>query len=162
MSKDGGPHLRIEQRTPSAGPTIIDSVANSAFYIGLVDYLANMEIPPETVISFEQAIHNFYKCSRQSFFCHVDWVDGKLHDIKDLLEFEIFPQARQALLKRGIAESEVKKYMDDIIFQRIHRGVNGSVWQKAFIHMNGKRFQELLEEYHKNQKSGKPVHTWEI
>lgn len=162
VDSDGKPHLRIEQRTPSAGPTIIDSVANTAFFIGLVDYLAHMEVPPENIISFDEAIHNFYKASRQSFFCQVRWVDGKLHDIKNLLQYEIFPNVKQALLKRGIDKDEVNYYMDQVIYPRLSKGVNGAIWQKAFIHMHGKRFQELLEAYSKNQYDGKPVHEWEL
>ncbi len=162
MNDDGTPHLRIEQRVPSSGPTVADSVANSAFFIGLVDYLANHEIVPEEQIFFDEAIHNFYKAARQSFFCKVRWIDGKLHDMKDLLQYEIFPHVKQALIKRGINKEDVKYYLDDIIYPRLSRGVNGAIWQKAFIHMHGKRFQELLEAYIKNQASGKPVHEWEL
>lgn len=162
VDEDGTPHLRIEQRTPSAGPTVIDSIANTAFFIGLVDYLASMEIPPEDVITFDEAIHNFYKASRQSFYCQVRWVDGKLHDIKDLLQFEIFPNVKKALLKRGIDHKDIELYLDQVIYPRLEKGVNGAIWQKAFIHMHGKRFQELLERYAQNQSSGKPVHEWEL
>ena len=52
--------------------------------------------------------------------------------------------------------------MDQIIYPRLDKGVNGAIWQKAFIHMHGKRFQELLETYAKNQYSGKPIHEWEL
>lgn len=159
---DGSKHLRIEQRTPSAGPTVVDSIANSAFFIGLVDYLATIETPPESAISFDEAIHNFYKASRQSFFCQVRWIDGKLHDMKNLLQYEIFPHVKSALLKRGIDKKDVDYYMDGVIYPRLVKGVNGAIWQKAFIHMHGKRFQELLEAYVKNQYSGKPVHEWEL
>jgi hypothetical protein len=150
VDKNGKPHLRIEQRTPSAGPTLVDSIANSAFFIGLVDYLANMEVAPENVISFDDAVLNFYQASRQSFFCNVRWVDGKMHDMKDLLQYEIFPHVRQALIKRGIDKSEVEYYMDEVMYPRIVKGVNGSIWQKAF------------ETYAKNQKTGKPIHEWEL
>lgn len=162
VGADGKPHLRIEQRCPSSGPTIVDSIANSAFYIGLVDYLANHEIIAEDVISFDEAIHNFYKASRQSYFCKVRWIDGKLHDMKDLLEFEIFPHVKQALLRRGIEPGEVSFFMDQVILPRLQKGVNGAIWQKAFVHMHGQRFQELMESYIKNQDSGRPVHEWEI
>jgi hypothetical protein len=162
VDDDGVKHLRIEQRTPSAGPTVKDSIANSMFAVGIVDYLAKLEQAPEDVIPFREAIHNFYKASRQSFFCKVRWIDGKQHDIKDLLEFEIFPYVKQALLERGIDKAEVEHYMDGIILQRIKKGVNGAIWQKAYIHMHGKRFQELLEKYTENQYQGKPVHEWEL
>ena len=162
MGSDGVPHLRIEQRTPSAGPTVVDSMANSMFFIGLTDYIANHPNIPEENVFYSEARHNFYKASRQSFFCQIRWIDGKLYDIKDLLQYEIFPHVKQALLKRGLDKGEVEYYMDEIIFQRIKKGVNGAVWQKAFIHMKGKRFQELMECYIENQYTGKPVHLWEI
>ncbi|MEZ6107026.1 MAG: hypothetical protein R3B96_13140 [Pirellulaceae bacterium] len=40
IDPDGTPHLRIEQRVPSSGPTVIDMAANIAFYFGLVETLA--------------------------------------------------------------------------------------------------------------------------
>lgn len=160
--KAGIPQLRIEQRCPSAGPTIIDSIANAAFSIGLVDYLANHEVVPEDIISFDEAEHNFYKASRQSFFCKVRWIDGRLHDMRDLLLYEIYPHVKQALLKRGMNQTDVSTYLDGVIYPRLEKCVNGTVWQKAFIHMHGKRFQELLESYVANQYTGRPVHSWEL
>ena len=161
-NEDGSYHLRLEQRSPSAGPTLIDSIANSAFFIGLVDYLATHEIVPEDIITFDELIHNFYKSSRQSFFCEVKWLDGKMYNMRDLLEHEIFPNVKKALIKRGIAHDDIVKYLDNVIYPRIKKGVNGAIWQKAFIHMHGKRFQELLEAYLKNQYSGLSVHEWEL
>ena len=36
----GRPHLRVENRVLPAGPTVVDTVANGAFYYGLVRMLA--------------------------------------------------------------------------------------------------------------------------
>ena len=121
-----------------------------------------MQTSPEDCISFDEAIHNFYKASRQSYFCRVRWIDGKLHDIKDLMQYEIYPYVKQALLKRGIDKAEIDYYLDGIILERLKKGINGAIWQKAFIHMHGKRFQELIEAYIKNQSRGFPVHKWEL
>ncbi len=157
---DGVPHLRIEQRTPSAGPTIVDSVANTAFYIGLVDYLANLEIAPEKQLSFSDLKSNFYRSARKSFYSEVEWIDGKSHNIKDLIQFELFSHIKKALLARGIDQKEVNYYLDEVIYPRLVKGTNGSIWQKAYIHMHGKRFQELLERYTKLQEQNIPVHMW--
>ena len=35
FDEDGTPHIRVEHRTPAAGPSVIDSIANAAFYYGL-------------------------------------------------------------------------------------------------------------------------------
>ncbi|HEX8343813.1 MAG TPA: glutamate--cysteine ligase, partial [Actinoplanes sp.] len=39
----GRPHLRVENRVLPAGPTVVDTVANGAFYFGLVRMLAEAE-----------------------------------------------------------------------------------------------------------------------
>ena len=90
------------------------------------------------------------------------WLDGKEYCIRDLLEKEIYPGAKQALLNRGVDKKEVDYYLEEIILQRIKKGINGAIWQKAFIHTNGKRFQDLLEVYTENQDTKKPVHKWKI
>ena len=42
---DGKPHLRIENRVLPAGPTVVDIMANAAFYYGTVRALVNAERP---------------------------------------------------------------------------------------------------------------------
>jgi hypothetical protein len=39
------PHLRVENRVLPAGPTIIDTMANSAFYFGVLRMLAEDDRP---------------------------------------------------------------------------------------------------------------------
>tara|TARA_Y100000780_G_scaffold232456_1_gene264092 strand:+ start:9468 stop:10907 length:1440 start_codon:yes stop_codon:yes gene_type:complete len=159
---DGTPHLRIEHRAPSAGPTIIDSVANTAFYLGLVDYLANLENPPEDSLEFIDIQDNFYKAAKQSFYCPVRWIDGKVWDMQQLLVDELYPQVKNALIQRGIDNGDIIKYMDEVIYPRLKKGVNGARWQKAFVHMHGKKFQQLMESYLENQRKDIPVHLWSL
>src|SRR5215212_3619570 len=49
---DGRPHLRVENRVLPAGPTVVDAVANAAFYYGLVRTLAEQERPIWSQMSF--------------------------------------------------------------------------------------------------------------
>lgn len=162
VSKNGQPHLRVEQRTPSAGPTVHDSVANSAFYLGLVDYLANLEIAPETQLSFKDARHNFYKASKQSLYGCVKWLDGKSYDIQKLMLDHLLPEARKSLEKRGFDKDDLDFYLDNVIKRRLVKGINGARWQKAWVHTHGKKFQQLLEVYLENQVKGTPVHEWRL
>ncbi|MEZ4872522.1 MAG: hypothetical protein R2827_09835 [Bdellovibrionales bacterium] len=46
------PHIRIEHRPLSAGPTMIDCVANMCFFIGLTQHLANSIEDFEIAIRF--------------------------------------------------------------------------------------------------------------
>lgn len=156
------PALRIEQRVPSSGPTIIDSVANSMFFLGLVDYLASSKIKLEEYISFNDAKNNFYKAAKQSFYCQVTWVDGKDYDMQQLLLEKIIPNVKIALANRGVSKSSIDFHIGDVIYNRCKKAVNGAIWQKAYIHMHGKRFQEMVETYSANQQKNIPVHLWGI
>ena len=162
VSDQGTPHLRIEQRTPSAGPTVHDAVANAAFYLGLVDYLAQMEIAPESLLSFQDAKENFYKSSKQSMYGRFKWIDGKYHDVQKLILEHLLPMAKRALEKRNFDKDDLEFYLDYIIKQRLIKGINGARWQKAWIHTHGKKFQQLLEVYLENQIKGRPVHEWSL
>jgi hypothetical protein len=161
-SGDGKKHLRIEQRTPSAGPTIVDSIANSVFFLGLCDYLAQMEEAPEDLLSFKDNSDNFYIAAKQSMYCRVTWLDGHKHDIVKLIKDELLPGIKESLTKRGVDKKDIDYYIGEIIEGRLNKGLNGARWQKAWIHHHGKKFQELMEVYIENQKSGQPVHTWSI
>ena len=163
LGHDGNsPALRIEQRVPSSGPTLVDSLANTVFFLGLVDYLASSDLPLKNYISFKDAQNNFYKAAKQSYYCQVTWVDGEDYDMQKLLLEKIIPNVKVHLAKRGISKDAIEYYIGDIIYNRCKKAVNGAIWQKAFIHMHGKRFQEMVECYSSNQKKNLPVHLWSL
>ena len=56
---DGRPHLRVENRVLPAGPTVIDMLANSAFYYGMLRTLSEEDRPVWTKMSFAAAQGNF-------------------------------------------------------------------------------------------------------
>ena len=65
-SSRGVPHLRVENRVLPAGPTVVDMMANAAFYFGLVRSLAEDERPMWSQMSFSAAEENFHAgCARR-------------------------------------------------------------------------------------------------
>ena len=56
----GRPHLRVENRCLPAGPTVVDVLANAAFYYGLVKVLAEADRPVWSQMSFAAAEENFH------------------------------------------------------------------------------------------------------
>ena len=56
----GKPHLRVENRVLPAGPTVVDTLANAAFYYGLVLMLADEDRPIWSRMSFSAAEENFH------------------------------------------------------------------------------------------------------
>ena len=70
---DGEPHLRVENRVLPAGPTVVDMLANAAFYYGLVRALADDERPVWTQMSFDAAEENFHAGARHGIDARVFW-----------------------------------------------------------------------------------------
>ena len=57
-SSDGRPHLRVENRVLPAGPTVVDIVANAAFYYGCARAGPTADRPVWTRMSFSAAEEN--------------------------------------------------------------------------------------------------------
>ncbi len=158
VNESGTPHLRIEHRVPSAGPSIPDVIANILFFFGAMHYL--IEVTTEEIISFDDARNNFYMAARGGLDAQIVWKKGKRSTVRDILLEELLPGARRSLIKKGIEPDEAEHYLDDILCQRTATGRTGAAWQKAFIRQHGPIFREMTEAYQENQNQQTPVHTW--
>src|SRR4051812_47881590 len=69
----GLPHLRVENRVLPAGPTVVDILANAAFYYGLVRVLADDERPIWSQMSFSAAEDNFHAGARDGIDARFYW-----------------------------------------------------------------------------------------
>jgi len=156
-----GAHLRIENRVTPAGPTPADMVANVAFFIGLTRHLASLETPPETGLSFPQARANFYACARRGLSAAVEWIDGTRHDVQQLIHDRLAGAAADGLIAGGVSPEEAAAVLGPIR-ARARTGMTGAAWQRGFVNCHGRNFQGLVEAYHENQQSGRPVHAWRI
>ncbi len=161
---DGAVHLRIEQRVPAAGPTLVDSVANSAFYYGLVRGFGLEEQAPEEQLSFNDAKENFYNAARHGLNARLCWhLRGErveLHIAKLILE-ELLPIARRGLQSLQIPNDEVDHYLG-IIEGRTENRQNGALWQRRWMTLNKGTYHDMLLEYQGHQRTNTPVHTWSL
>lgn len=159
---DGTPHIRIEHRSPSAGPTTLDTIANAAFFYGLAKNLCDEIMQQGIPIPFSQAKDNFYQAARFGLDGHIIWLDGNKHRLPSLIKTELIPRAMLGLTSLGVSQSDTKDYLD-IVMQRIAKKQNGSQWQRQFIKTQAtKNFKLMTESYLKNQQSGKPVSEWDF
>ena len=71
----GKPHLRVENRVLPAGPTIVDVLANAAFYYGAIRMLAHEDRPVWTKMSFAACEENFRRAARDGIEDAIDVVD---------------------------------------------------------------------------------------
>ncbi len=161
FNEAGAPHLRIEHRVISAGPTIVDNIANAAFYYGLAHYLAHMSDAPELQLPFTVARDNFYACAKHSMNARVTWLDGDKGHMRQLLQSQLIAVARQGLLDMGLDSSDIALYMD-IIQERVDNGQHGAHWQRQYMQKHDCDMQALTEAYVLHQQSGAPVHTWSL
>ena len=93
----GVPHLRVENRLLAAGPTVVDMMANAAFYFGLVRSLAESERPLWSQMSFSAAEENFHVAAQQGIEAQVYWPGVGQVSATELVLRRLLPMAREGL-----------------------------------------------------------------
>ncbi|MBT4761008.1 MAG: glutamate--cysteine ligase [Bdellovibrionaceae bacterium] len=161
-NNDGTPHIRIEHRVQAAGPSIIDSVANMAFFLGLTHSLTQSQIPMEFQLPFSLAEKNFYRTAKHGLNSKVSWFHGSQHNVKDLILNELLDQAASGLEQMGIDQKDIQKYLYDIMKNRVETGQTGSQWQKKSLDKHHRDFNKMSQDYINNQNEKIPVHKWKI
>lgn len=156
---DDTPHLRIEQRVMPAGPSIIDMLANAAFYYGAAHMLARRPLKVERALPFAAARANFYAAARHGLDAEVQWLDGRCVPMRAVLA-GLVPLAREGLDRLGVDPALSGHYLG-VIAQRLASGRTGAAWQLAHHARYGDLFR-LTAEYLEHQRSGAPVHQWAV
>lgn len=160
VNKSGVPHLRLENRVLPAGPTVVDMMANLAFFIGLTLHLSKEENLEER-LPFELARANFYNAAKRGLAGKITWLDGDVYDAQVLVHSRLAGLAGDALVEAGIERREADHYMG-IVRARALNGQTGAAWQRAHANCHGRDFQRLVADYHRLQQLGRPVHTWTV
>jgi len=159
FDEDGSPHIRIEHRTPPAGPTVVDAIANAAFYYGLSKNLCDEFIDKGLPLTFAQAKDNFYQAARHGLDGVVLWFDESKHRLDHLLKSELFSRAVSGLQSFGVDAADIDTYLG-VIRRRMASKQNGCDWQRRFIKECHGDFTEMTEQYLINQNAGRPVSEW--
>ncbi|HEB96110.1 MAG TPA: glutamate--cysteine ligase [Sedimenticola thiotaurini] len=161
FSGHGRPHIRIEHRVVPAGPTVTDSLANAAFYFGLVNDLARQPVAPELRLPFGQARANFYQAARLGLEAELVWLGGERGGVRALCREHLLPRARNGLAMLGIDRVEIDRWLG-VIDGRLENGQNGAAWQRAWVARHGSDMAALTAAYLERQQSGRPVHEWDL
>jgi len=167
ISSNGKPHLRIEARMFPAGPSVVDEIANAAFWLGLMEGYADQLDDITKHIRFDQAKANFYAAARGGITKQFVWFDNKKYYADDLILNELIPVARHGLKLQGINEKDIDKYLG-IIEKRVKKETTGADWMlKVYEKLKDKASKEeiltlITMSTIQNQKNQKPVHEWKI
>ena len=165
---DGRPHLRVENRVLPAGPTVVDMMANSAFYYGMLRTLSEEDRPLWTKMSFAAAHHNFLEAAKDGMDARLYWPG--LGDVTpdELVLRQLLPMAHDGLRRWGVADGVCDRFLG-VIEGRAKTARNGATWQVANVQALQERgmtrpeaLAEMLRLYCQRMHSNEPVHTWEI
>jgi hypothetical protein len=164
----GKPHLRVENRCLPAGPTVVDILANGAFYYGLLRMLAAEERPVWSRMSFAAAEDNFNTGARYGIDARVYWPGMGEVPVTELVLRRLLPIAHEGLASWGVASSVADRLLG-IIEQRCITHTNGAEWQARLFHAIEERspgldrrdvLREVLSRYIEHMHTNEPVHTW--
>lgn len=164
----GRPHLRVENRVLPAGPSVVDVIANAAFYYGVLAYLATEDRPVWTQMSFSAASTNFRHGARDGMNARLYWPGYSSISPDELALRHLIPLADQGLAAWGVA-TEVREFYLKVIEGRAISRQNGASWQCDVVHAFERRgldrmaaLREMLALYLENSGTNEPVHTWEV
>ena len=130
----GRPHLRVENRILPAGPTVVDILANAAFYYGLVRVLTEEDRPLWTQMSFSAAEENFHVGARDGIDARVYWPGRGRGAGRRARAAPAAARARtRASTACGIDAADRDRLLG-IIERRCVTQRNGASWQAAVFH----------------------------
>lgn len=165
---DGRPHLRVENRVLPSGPTIVDLLANAAFYFGLARTLAEEDRPIWSQLTFSAAEENFHAASRRGIHASLSWPRLGEVRVTDLVLEWLLPKAYEGLDRYGVP-GPIRDRLLGIIEQRCLAARNGAVWQVETVEAEQRRgldrpaaLHAMLQRYAANQRTNQPVHTWPV
>src|ERR1700748_2273524 len=164
---DGLPHLRVENRVLPAGPTVVDVVANAAFYYGLLRSLAEAQRPIWTQLSFATAAENLHEAARHGIDARLYWPGLGEAPGAALVLRRLLPLARDGLAAWGV-DTERSARLLEIIEQRCLTGQTGAAWQKATVATlsnhgaadRGEALRQMTQRYIDHMPTNEAVHTW--
>ncbi len=164
---NGKPHLRIENRILPSGPTVIDEMANTAFWLGLMHGMPEEYRNIHEKVDFDLVKGNFNRAAKVGMGMMFRWVNNKVYTAQDLVRKELLPIAEEGLRKAKVDEADIKRYLD-VIRGRVRSGKSGSQWMLDSFEnakKKGSRDEALMAVtagMAKRQKRKGPAHKWKL
>ncbi|WP_435624439.1 CBS domain-containing protein [Flagellimonas sp.] len=159
----GKPHLRIENRYIPSGPSVLDEMANFAFWVGLMKGRPKNFDDMPSQMDFKSAKTNFIKAARTGKETLFSW-GGEAYSAKKLVLNKLLPIAYKGLHKCGIDNADVERLLG--IIEARTNGRTGEQWQVANIRELKKRYKTnkslvlLTKQMVDNQTENLPIHLW--
>lgn len=166
--RDGQAHLRVENRVLPAGPTVVDIMANAAFYYGVVRGLVEADRPLWSQMSFNAAAENLQAGARSGFDAQLYWPDVGWVRPDELTLRRLLPLAEAGLESFGVSRRAQRRYLS-VIEGRCLTRQTGSVWMRKAVAAREAAGDDrptalrgMLSDYIALMHEGEPVHSWPL
>lgn len=163
---DGVPHFRIENRVMPSGPSVLDEVANAAYWLGLMSELGATCEDVTAHMEFDHAQANFYAAAHAGIGAQLTWLDGVEISAQDLALSKLLPLAESGLRRQAIEEADIARYLG-VIEERVRTTRTGARWMlSSLAGMKSKgtaaeRLNAIVAATIARQRTGRPVAEWE-
>jgi CBS domain-containing protein len=162
---NGIPHLRIENRVIPSGPTVIDEIANLAFFVGMLAGMADRHPDVREVITFADVKANFMAAARDGIRAQMNWFGDTHMPARELILDELLPLAEHGLNKYGVDQEDIGRYLG-ILNDRVATRRNGARWAlESLAAMQNRgtedlRLRCLVSNMIDQQSTGRPISDW--
>jgi len=161
----GIPHLRIENRVIPSGPTVIDEIANTAFFVGMMAGMSDQYDDIRDEITFQDVKANFMAAARAGIRAQMNWFGDTHMPARKLILDELLPLAEHGLKKYGVDQKDIDKYLG-VLGDRVSTRRNGARWAlESLEEMKGQgtedqRMRCLVSSMVDQQTTGRPISEW--
>jgi len=167
ISGNGKPHLRIENRVIPSGPTVLDEIANAAFFFGMMSHLSHSIDDIREHFNFSDIKSNFMSAARDGLRAQQVWFDERQMPAQELILKELLPLAEQGLREASIDSADIERYLG-VIEKRVESRRTGARWQLDSLEQMKstgslhERLRALTASMVQQQQTGKPVAEWTL
>ncbi len=160
-------HLRIENRVIPAGPTVIDEMANAAFFFGMMAGMAEQSTDITTLLRFDDVKTNFLAAAHEGIRAQLNWFNDTHLPARQLIQQQLLPLAREGLQQMKIDASDIERYLG-VLEQRVSTRSTGARWMlESLENVQGhgtqdQRLRCVVKSMVEQQSSGTPIAEWAL
>jgi CBS domain-containing protein len=164
---NGVAHLRIENRVIPSGPTVLDEIANAAFFYGMMAGFSNTVEDIREKIDFADVKTNFLAAARDGIRAQMNWFDDRYLTAQELILEQLLPLAREGLRHIGIDPADADRYLG-VIHDRVSLRRTGARWMLESLGNMGEqgtkdqRMRCLVSSMVEQQTEGAPISEWQL
>ncbi len=161
------PHLRIENRVIPSGPTVLDEIANAAFFFGMMAGMTEQVKDIRQLLPFGDVKANFLAAAREGIRAQMNWFNDTHLPAKQLVLEQLLPLAREGLQEAGVDADDIDRYLG-VLQDRVSLRRTGARWALESLDTMGdsgtldQRLRCLVSSMVEQQSSGKPICQWEL